>query len=90
MSEGKRVIDERREVRGPYKDQANLCQLLKSIFREKANWRRLPLEQRESLDNIANKIARILTGDHDELDAWGDISGYAELAIIEIKEGKGD
>jgi hypothetical protein len=46
---------------------------------------KMTLVQRESLDMIATKIARIVCGDPDELDSWVDIGGYAELVIKDIK-----
>lgn len=36
--------------------------------------------QRESLDLIATKIARLCCGDPDNADSWLDIEGYAKLA----------
>ena len=36
-------------------------------------------DQREALEMIAHKIARILNGDPDYADSWHDIAGYAQL-----------
>jgi hypothetical protein len=43
------------------------------------NWDVLKDTQREALELIAMKIARILSGDHNYRDHWDDIEGYAEL-----------
>lgn len=43
--------------------------------------------QKEALDMIASKIARIVAGDNNEPDHWLDIEGYARLARMEL-EGK--
>lgn len=36
-------------------------------------------DQREALEMIAHKIARILNGDPNYADSWVDIAGYAKL-----------
>jgi hypothetical protein len=41
----------------------------------------------ESLDMIANKIARIVNGDPNYLDSWVDIVGYTTLVVNKL-EGK--
>jgi hypothetical protein len=48
------------------------------------NWNELDDIQREALQMIASKIARILSGNHAEIDHWKDIAGYANLAVREI------
>jgi len=37
--------------------------------------------QREALDQIAAKIARILCGDANYADHWHDIASYAQLGV---------
>ena len=44
------------------------------------NWISLSDAQAESLEMIAVKIARILSGDPDFADHWDDVIGYAKLA----------
>jgi hypothetical protein len=41
--------------------------------------------QRESLDMIAHKIARILNGNPNVHDHWHDIAGYATLVANDLK-----
>ena len=43
------------------------------------NWISLSDEQAESLEMIALKIARILSGNPDYSDHWDDVIGYAKL-----------
>ena len=43
------------------------------------NWEELSPAQKESLEMIVHKIARILNGDPNYADSWHDISGYATL-----------
>jgi hypothetical protein len=42
----------------------------------------------ESLDLIANKLARIVNGDPFYDDSWHDVGGYAKLVEIELAKGK--
>lgn len=41
-------------------------------------------DMRESLDMIANKIARIVNGDPFYKDSWQDIAGYAQLIVNKL------
>jgi hypothetical protein len=47
----------------------------------------LPMDTSEALDMICLKISRIVTGDHNAVDHWQDIEGYAAL-IRKRLEGK--
>jgi hypothetical protein len=46
---------------------------------------RLSAMQREALDMIAHKIARILNGNPDVHDHWHDIVGYASLVAENLE-----
>lgn len=78
---GRAIIVERSKIRGAFTEQARVSQNLKHSMRDADGWGRLLPAQKEALDNMANKMARILTGDPHEYDSWADISGYAELII---------
>lgn len=79
------VLAERGAFRGKFSEQAHVAQNLKMTFRmNPSSWVRLSYAQQEALDNMANKMARILTGDPNEKDAWLDIGGYATLAMKDI------
>ncbi len=84
MSSGIDVITERAKIRAPYPEQARVSQNIKRMLFDSPCTRNLSDSQRESLEHIANKIARIVTGDPNEVDAWTDISGYAELIVNEL------
>ena len=43
------------------------------------NWDNLDFDQKESLEMIVHKIARILNGDPNYDDSWIDIGGYSKL-----------
>lgn len=42
--------------------------------------------QKETLDMIAHKIARIITGDPNYIDSWLDIAGYAQKQVQELEK----
>jgi hypothetical protein len=74
-----KTLQERGSRYGVFKDQAVICQGLKSVMQMTANWEKLAPDQKECLDMIANKIGRILNGDPDYTDSWHDIVGYTQL-----------
>lgn len=40
--------------------------------------------QREAMEMICSKIARLACGDPHHLDGWRDIEGYAHLVVLEL------
>lgn len=70
---------------GDFTVVAEHSQLLKQLFRASKQWDRLANHQRESLDMIANKLARIMNGDRFYADSWIDIAGYATLVAQELQ-----
>lgn len=78
-----------RETRyGEYMDVATIAQNLKFVMQQSVNWNHLEADQMESLDMIANKIARILNGDPNYDDSWHDIAGYATLVAERLRKGQ--
>ena len=71
----KQIIENRASTHGDYAEVSRTAQMIKAAIS-----RNLPDYQREALDLIATKIARIVSGNPDELDHWLDIEGYARLA----------
>lgn len=67
------------KTHGVYRDTAEMSQNLKNVMGVGKNWESLNNSQREALEMIAVKIARILSGDVNYRDHWDDIEGYAEL-----------
>lgn len=78
------LLTEREKTHGPFLTTAAKAQQLKDAMQGGKNWTELDDVQREALQMIASKIARILCGDHAEVDHWRDIAGYANLAVQEI------
>jgi len=73
------VLADRQTTHGNYADTSRTAQHLRQAMREGNNWAILTDMQRESLDMIAMKIARVLSGDPSHADHWDDITGYARL-----------
>jgi hypothetical protein len=74
------TLAERGKRYGDFSIHAGICQNLKSVIVNTENYREhLNSVQRQALDVIADKIARILSGDPDYADNWHDIQGYARL-----------
>jgi hypothetical protein len=72
------TLAERGSRYGNFEGHALIAQNIKAAMRE-GNWDRLAADQRECLEMIAHKAARILNGDPDYHDSWHDIVGYAKL-----------
>ena len=84
------VLAERGRTHGNWRDNARLAQAMKELWRNEPGWQRLSVGQREALEMIGHKIARILSGDCGHVDHWRDIGGYAELAVRELDDGGSD
>jgi hypothetical protein len=79
MSDLRQILTERGESHGSLMGHARICQRMKDQMREVEGWNRLSADQRESLDMVMHKIARILNGNPDVVDHWIDIAGYSQL-----------
>ena len=80
-----------REARyGTFKDHARISQDLKAVMHERSGWDRLTSDQREALEMIQHKVARILNGDPNYADNWIDIAGYATLVANRLEKGDND
>ena len=89
MTEINKLLSERQSTHGDFTCNAEASQALKRIIDTHYNApAQLSDVQRESLDAICAKIARIITGDPNHKDSWDDVAGYATLAAnrITIKE----
>lgn len=76
-----KTLNKRGDRYGQFFDNAQVSQDLKDILRNSRNWTqcKLTLEQKEALDFICGKIARVVNGDPKYKDNWVDIEGYARL-----------
>jgi len=73
------TLEKRGAEYGDYSELSGTAQVLKQFMREQKGWKKLTPSQRESLDLITTKMARILCGNPNNKDSWVDIAGYAEL-----------
>lgn len=73
------ILVERGSRYGKFEDHARISQAIKSVMFNSRENLELTSDQRESLEMIAHKIARIINGDPDYVDSWIDIAGYAQL-----------
>lgn len=76
----KATIDEREQTHGDFKEVACIAQNLREVLHAWFGWSHLDHVQRESLDSIMGKVARIMSGNPNFRDHWHDIQGYAKLA----------
>ena len=87
MGDVKDTLDQREKQHGDYLKVATVAQSIKDAL----DWQQGKLSpvQRESLDMIATKMARIVCGDPNIIDHWLDIEGYARLVrkILERENG---
>lgn len=74
------TLDERARTHGDYNGHAAVTQMLKQIMRAAPKWGELKYHEQETLEMVAHKISRILTGDPHFHDHWHDIAGYATLS----------
>ena len=83
------TLDEREDSHGDFFTVGIVAQQIKHAFRQSPNWHRLPAYQREALELMATKFARILNGDNCHADHWHDIAGYARLPEMILTEDAG-
>lgn len=79
MSDISKTLEERGQRYGSFKGHGAIAQRIKEAMHRADNWEKLSPAQKEALDMIAHKIARILNGDPNYADSWHDIVGYAKL-----------
>ena len=80
-----KTLEERQSTHGNFADNAKCAQALKACMYDHVVCA-LTLVQREALENICQKMARILTGSPNHADNWHDIAGYATLAERDIHD----
>lgn len=75
------LISERSKTHGEFRDNARISQQIMETLRSGPSWKFMSSEQRQALDFISCKMARIVCGDPSFPDHWIDIAGYATLAV---------
>jgi hypothetical protein len=81
------TLNERQGTHGDYRVTADIAQRLKQSLRVDAPdaYRGMSSDQKESLEMICTKIARILSGNPNDPDHWEDIAGYANLVSERLR-----
>ena len=80
------VLAERGKRYGKFSEHANISQMIKILMFDSSPDLELDWDQREALEMIAHKIARIVNGDPNYADNWMDIAGYAKLVADRLQE----
>lgn len=83
------TLDERGKRYGDFTNHARIAQNLQNCMRNEAGWSELSPVQKQALTVIADKIARIMSGDPNYADNWHDIGGYAMLVEERLPPQKG-
>jgi len=73
------LLNERQQTHGNFEYNAMISQSIKLLFRSAPGWGSLADIERESLDQIALKFSRILSGNSMQKQHWEDVVGYAKL-----------
>lgn len=76
-----KVLDHRGSTHGDFAHGAVVSQRLKFALAEGVNWETMDVVQREALEAVVGKLARIVAGDAHFLDHYRDIIGYTQLAL---------
>lgn len=74
------TLSQRKTTHGEYLDHAEVTQRLKEVIRSGRSYVECSPHERETLDMIAHKIGRIISGNPHFTDHWHDIAGYATLS----------
>ena len=85
MTDINETLNERAKTHGFFESHAFIAQNIKTQIQRSHGYSSLDHVQREALDMIAHKIARILNGNPNVHDHWHDIAGYATLVANDLK-----
>jgi hypothetical protein len=80
MSEVEATLARRGGVHGRWESNAIVSCAILDALALGDGWRALDPVSRAALNQIANKMCRIVSGDATFVDHWHDIQGYARLA----------
>lgn len=75
------TLEQRGSTHGDFGENAHVALGVRAIMRGAGNWKSLKPQQQLALDEIALKVARIVSGGApaDFKEPWHDIQGYAKL-----------
>jgi len=81
------ILTERGDRYGNFLGQAVLSQYLTGVMHNHDKWKDLRADQKEAIEMICHKLARIVNGDPNYADSWIDIAGYATLISDRLERG---
>lgn len=73
------LLTTRQSTHGDFAENARVSQIIKEAYRSSPGWEKLTDIERESMDMIALKFSRVLSGKSMECQHWEDVVGYAKL-----------
>jgi hypothetical protein len=83
------TLIDRESTYGSFRDVADTTSKLMGVLLNSKNGQILPCAHQEALHMICLKMARIVNGDHNFIESWHDISGYAILIENELRATDG-
>lgn len=84
ISDTQATLNERKSTYGDFENVAEMTQGLLFVMGQ-YGYESMPDMHKEAIHMICSKMARIVNGDHNHLDSWHDICGYAKLIENNIK-----
>ena len=78
------IIEDRSAQNGDYTNIARYTQAIKRVIWSSPNWRAMSDDQRETMEMLAHKMGRVLSGDPNHAGHWLDIAGYATLSAERV------
>lgn len=80
------TLDERGKQYGEFAGHAEISQNLKAFVTRTPGYQKMHRYEREALEMILHKVARICNGNPHFDDSWRDIAGYAQLVVNELSK----
>ena len=80
------LLEQREQTHGSFNENSYITQEIRSLFRNSPGFFQLSYPERQSMDEIALKLARLCTignagGVKARLQHWTDVRGYTDLAL---------
>lgn len=85
MTDRDPLLVAKQATHGEFKDNASVSQGIKNIYRHSPGWGQLEMIERETMDQIALKFSRILSGKSMSREHWEDVVGYGNLVLERCK-----
>jgi hypothetical protein len=73
------ILEDRLATHGDFTEDAEMAQRFKNLLHQGRNWHMLHTFEAEALEQMATKIARILSGNPHHPEHWRDLQGYPRL-----------